>query len=140
VRLLRKSFSDFLVGYEGTGTDSFRVNAVETHTMLASKCIQRMISDNGLRNDICNIKEPGKSRGEIGKEIIADHLPPDLEYACLYWVFHLQQGGRRIKDGDEVHIFLKEHFLHWLEALSLIGKISESNGLIGNLQSIIGVS
>jgi hypothetical protein len=138
IRLLHKSFSDFLLGQEGTGIENFRVDATKTHAMLALRCIQRM--SHGLREDICDIRELGKSRSEIGKGIVADHIPPDLDYACLYWVFHFQQSRRRITDGDVVHAFLKEHFLHWLEALGLIGKISESNGMIGTLQSLIAVS
>ena len=140
VRLLHKSFSDFLLGHEGTGTDSFRINAAETHAMLVLRCIQRMTSNNGPREDICNVRKPGKLRGEISKEIVADHIPPDLDYACLYWVFHLHQSGQRIINGGEVHHILHAHFLHWLETLSLIGKISESAGLIGILQSLMTVS
>ena len=125
VRLLHKSFSDFLLGHEGTGTASFRVNAAAIHATLASKCIQRMKSNNGLRRDICNVQEPGKSRDEIEKAIIARHIPPDLDYACLYWVYHLQHNGRRITDEEEVYKFLHEHFLHWLESLCLLRKLSD---------------
>jgi hypothetical protein len=38
MHILHKSFSDFLLGDEGTGIVSFRVNAAETHAILASKC------------------------------------------------------------------------------------------------------
>ena len=97
-----------------------------THAMLASKCIRRMKSDNnGLRKDICNVQEPGKSRGEIDKAIVARHIPPDLGYACLHWVYHLRHSGRCITDEDEVYIFLHAHFLHWLESLSLLRRLSD---------------
>jgi hypothetical protein len=69
MHILHKSFSDFLVGDEGTGIKNFRVNAAETHAMLASKCIQRM--ENGLSKDICSIQGPRKLRGEVDKAIIA---------------------------------------------------------------------
>jgi hypothetical protein len=138
VRLLHKSLSDFLLGQARTSMQSFRVDAAKTHAMLGLRCIQRM--NEKLGNDICQLKKPGKLRAEIDKGIVADHIPPDLDYACLYWVFHVQQSGRRITDGDKVHIFLKEHFLHWQEALSLTGKMAESNGLISTLQSLITVS
>ncbi|RYP03115.1 hypothetical protein DL765_010598 [Monosporascus sp. GIB2] len=125
VEVLHKSFSDFLLGREGTGTDNVRVSAAETHAMLVSKCIQRMKSRNGLRKDVCNLQEPGKSRDEIDKAIVAGHIPPDLEYACLYWVYHLQHSGRRITDGDEICDFLNAHFLHWVESLSLLRRLSD---------------
>lgn len=75
VRPLHKSFSDFLLGQEGTCIENFRVDAAKTHTMLASRCIQRMSHGlHGLRKDICNVREPGKLRSEIGKGIVADRI------------------------------------------------------------------
>lgn len=140
VRVLHKSFSDFLLGQEETGSATFRVNAAEIHKTLSSKCIQRMKKyDDGLRKDICNVKEPGKSRAEIDKAIITCNIPPDLGYSCLYWVYHLQHSGRRITDEDKVYTFLYTHFLHWLEALSLIGRIPEAIGMIDSLLTIVEV-
>lgn len=138
VEILHKSFSDFLLGQEETGTAEFRVNAAESHAMLASKCIQRM--GNRLSKDICSVRDPGKSRDEIDKAIIARHIPPDLEYACLYWVYHLQHSGRRITDSDELCIFLYTHFLHWLESLSWMRKISEGILAISSLEAQIPAS
>ena len=138
VEILHKSFSDFLLGQEGTGIAEFRVNAAESHGRLASKCIQRM--ENRLSKDICSVRDPGKSRDEIGKAIIASHIPPDLEYACLYWVYHLQHSERHITDSDELCIFLYTHFLHWLESMSWVGKISEGILAISSLEAQIPVS
>jgi hypothetical protein len=42
-------------------------------------------------------------------------------------------------DGD-VHRFLKVHLLHWIEALSWLGKTSDVIRLLGSLQSIVIVS
>jgi hypothetical protein len=139
VEILHKSFSDFLLGQGGTRTDNFRVDPAETHAMLASKCIQRMTGDNGLQRDICNLEEPGKLRDEIDKAIVARHIPPDLEYACLYWVYHLQHSGRRITDEDEVCTFLYAHFLHWLECLSLLRKLSDGISSIRTLLDTVQV-
>lgn len=138
VRFLHKSFSDFLLGQEGTGTTEFRVDAAETHKMLALKCIHRM--SNGLRKDICEIGDQGRTMDGIDKTTVIRQIPPDLEYACLHWAYHLQHSGQLIKDGDKASTFFHEHFLHWLEALSLIGKISESIGLIDKLLGMVDVS
>jgi NACHT domain len=138
VRLLHKSFADFLLGQEGTGTADFRVDAEKTHATLALKCIQRM--ENGLSKDICSVQDPGKSRDKTDKAIIVHHIPPDLEYACLYWVYHLEHSGRCITDRDEVCTFLYTHFLHWLESLSWMRKISEGILAIASLETIALVS
>ena len=52
-------------------------------------------------------------------------LPAELQYACLYWVRHIQKGESQLQDDGEVHVFLQKHLLHWLEALSLMQKISD---------------
>jgi hypothetical protein len=140
VRLRHKSFSDFLRGQEGTGMDSFRINAVEKHAMLASKCIDRMKRENGgLRKDICNLQDYGKPRDKIGETTIREVIRPDLKYAYLNWVYHLQQCRQDITDED-IYAFLREHFLHWLEALSLIKKMTEGVVMVRTLESMLTVS
>ena len=41
---------------------------------------------------------------------------------------------------DKVYNFLRQHFLHWLEALSLMNRIAEAIELISVLQLILSVS
>ncbi|KAF6793373.1 g-protein beta wd-40 repeats containing [Colletotrichum sojae] len=120
IRLLHKSFSDFLLSPYDSGVGKYRVDPAETHAMLAAKCIQCMKTR--LKRDICNIQKLDMSRDDIDQEVIGTHIPADLEYACLYWVYHLQRSGRL--RGDDVCVFLFEHFLHWLEALALLGRLS----------------
>jgi WD40 repeat protein len=43
-------------------------------------------------------------------------------------------------DDDQVHVFLREHFLHWFEALGWLGKVSEGIHAISLLESIVSVS
>lgn len=123
IRLLHKSFSDFLLKQDETGIAAFRVDARETHAILNSNCIQRM--NDALRQDICSIQEPGMLVDGIDKQTIDYHIPADLKYACLYWVHHLQLSGQRITNGDAVCHFFDIHLLHWLEVLSFLNKLSE---------------
>jgi hypothetical protein len=83
---------------------------------------------------------PGKPRADIDKQTILACLPLEVQYACLYWVYHLKGSKRRVRDGDEIHRFLERYLLHWLEALSLIGRVSESVGMIDELRSMTNVS
>ncbi len=138
VRVLHKSFSDFLLGQEGMDATEFRVEAKEIHLMLLSQCIQRMSSGNGLRKNICEIGEPGKLISEIDRTTVSRHISPDLEYACLYWTYHLQQGGR-VTNEDEIYTFVRTHFLHWLESLSLLRRLSDGIQSIRDLLAIIPV-
>jgi hypothetical protein len=70
----------------------------------------------------------------------------EVQYACRYWVDHLQKSNVVLRDGESeslhnrVHTFLNEHCLHWLEALSLMGNLSEGVLMVKKLESILTVS
>lgn len=138
VRLLHLSFRDFLLDDEKRGK-SFWIDKRETHTRLASKCLQLMSSSKGLRQNMCNLRMPGTLRSEIDNQVIDNALSPEVRYACRYWVHHLEQSEGRIRDGDLVHAFLQRYFLYWLEALSLMREASESIHMINSLQSHVDV-
>ena len=122
VRLLHLSFRDFLLDPQRRGKSPFWVDETEMHKRLAIKCLQLMSSLKGLRKNMCNLM-PGTLRSKIDQQTIANNLPPELRYACCYWVYHLEQSKRRIHDGDPAHLFLEKYFLYWLEAISLIGEV-----------------
>jgi hypothetical protein len=68
--------------------------------------------------------------------------PPDPDplaasrYSCIYWVDHLAQSQQQLVDGDPTHLFLQKHFLHWLEAMSLMRKLSSCVHLLKRLQAL----
>ena len=144
IRTFHLSFRDFLIDPAKRTTNEFWVDEAECHKRIADCCLRLLHSkDQGrdhLGRDICNLKEPGKLRIEIDAKTIDKSLPPHIQYACLHWVYHIEQSKDRVRDGDQVHLFLKRHFLHWLEALSLMGKISDSIAIIGILHSLLAVS
>ena len=77
---------------------------------------------------------------DVESSQIEQYLLPEVRYACLYWVRHLQKSGAQLYDNDHVHRFLQVHLLHWLEALSWIGKTSEGMLAILSLEAQISVS
>ncbi|WYZ39980.1 hypothetical protein EsH8_IV_000321 [Colletotrichum jinshuiense] len=133
IRLLHKSFSDFLFGLNDSSVSIYRADAIEIHAMLATKCIQRM--ELGLKRDICDIRKRDTLRHKIDTQLINKCIPTDLKYACLYWVYHLKRSKRPI--DNEICIFLYEHFLHWLETLSLLGCLSDGYIALRELLEII---
>lgn len=94
---------------------------------------------NHLTKDICKLNMPGQARMDIDDRTINKFLPPHVRYACLYWVYHFNQSNASIRDADEIHLFLKCHFIHWLEALSLLGEMSKSIMTINTLQALVEV-
>jgi hypothetical protein len=140
VRLLHLSFRDFLLDPEKRKANPFWVDEKESNSKLATHCLQLMSTDDNLKKDICDLQTPGRLRTEVDQQTIDGCLPADVQYACLYWVYHLKESKDMIRDGELVHNFLERHFLHWLEALSLTGRVSESIRLIDELQSVVDVS
>ncbi|RKK63627.1 Vegetative incompatibility protein HET-E-1 [Fusarium oxysporum] len=137
IKPLHLSFRDFLINRDKHKTDPFWVDEKETHKKLAIRCLQLLMNDGYLKKDMCDLRTPGVARSDIDRCKIDESLPSEAQYACLYWVYHLKESHERIRDEDRAHKFLERHFLHWLEALSLIGRISESIGFIDQLQSIV---
>jgi NACHT domain len=139
VRLLHLSFRDFLLDPQKRGKSPFWVDERKTHERIATKCLQLMSTSKGLKKNICNLERPGTLRSEIDGQIIDACLLAEVRYACRYWVYHLEKSNSGICDNGQVHVFLREHLLHWLEAMSLLGNTSESITMIATLQSILEV-
>ncbi|KXX73153.1 Vegetative incompatibility protein HET-E-1 [Madurella mycetomatis] len=138
VRMFHLSFHDFLVDPNKQDTNPFWIDKAATNEKIAINCLELLSVY--LKKDICDLRMLGTARADVESSIIDSHLPSDIRYACLYWVYHIQQSGTRITDVHQAYVFLKRHFLHWLEALSLLGKISESVGMIRDLQGLVSPS
>jgi hypothetical protein len=93
-----------------------------------------------LKQDICGQGAPGTPVTDIERSQVERSLPPEVQYACLYWVQHLQKSGAQLREDDQVYQFLQVHLLHWLEALSWMRKISEGIYAILSVESIALVS
>ena len=136
LRLHHPSFRDFLFNKDRCG--DFWVDEKEAHQILAAGCIQLMSQT--LKKDICEMHAPGSQASHVESSRIQKCLPPEVQYACLYWVQHLQRSGSQAYDGGEAHRFLQAHLLHWLEALGWMGKASEGIQAILSLEANVLVS
>jgi hypothetical protein len=97
------------------------------------------VMDTNLKRNICDLPSYGTLQKDINSQDVIQRLSAELQYSCSYWVHHLHQSKDCIPH-TKVFSFLKRHFLHWLEALSLMGVISEAVGMIDMLQAAVGVS
>src|SRR5467141_5471053 len=89
-----------------------------------------------LRRDIYNLQDPGS----MMKNVPDPDPLASIRYSCVFWVDHLCKADdksldRKKEPSDDMAIFtfLKEHFLHWLESLSLICSLSDGVLSIKNL-------
>jgi hypothetical protein len=111
---------------------------MRAHSDLCNKCLQLM--SNTLDRDICGLSKPGALAKDVEISILARYLPSHVQYACRYWVKHLQglEHDQREKAGlcEKVQVLLEKHFLHWLEALSLTGNFTESSIVLQTFLSV----
>ena len=139
ITLFHLSFRDFLVDSALEHESKLWVNAKEAHRTLGMHCI-RLLESGGLKEDICGVIAPGTRRSAVARSKVHSSLPEDIAYACCYWVQHVMSSGDQIKDSDTVLRFLQKHVLHWVEALSWLGKTSDVIHNIAALRSVVDVS
>ncbi|KAJ5683401.1 Vegetative incompatibility protein HET-E-1 [Penicillium macrosclerotiorum] len=135
VRLFHLSFRDFLLDSDKLHGSRFSISEEETHGKIAMKCLNLLSSH--LQEDICDLKMPGTQIVNIPIPLINSCISADIRYACLHWVYHIVEGKMHLTDTHPVYAFLKKHFLHWLEVLSLLRKASDSIAMMRNLQDLL---
>jgi len=142
ITLLHPSFRDFLLDNTRCQDPRLMVVAESTHKGLAVRCLELM--SRGLRRGICSQKHSGILKSDIDPETLRRFLPAEVQYACRYWVDHLQRGNVKLCDGEPLHNqvddFFNEHFLHWLEALSLLGNMHDGILMVKAINSMLPVS
>ncbi len=138
IRLFHPSFRDFLLAKGRCQNTKFWVDEEGGHRMLVDCCIRLMATS--LKQDICGLHVPGIILANITSSQVHKYLHPELQYACLYWIDHLQKSNVQLHDSDQVHQFLEVHLLHWLEALACLGKGSEGILAVLSLEAYIKVS
>jgi hypothetical protein len=138
ITLFHLSFRDFLID-SALKENIFWIEAAEMHSQLGMHCI-RLLESGGLKEDVCGVVAPGTRRSEVAKSVVCASLPEALTYACCYWIQHVVSGEEQIKDDSAVLPFLEKHILHWMEALSWLGKTSDVIHNLAALRSVVDVS
>jgi len=137
VGLLHPSFRDFLLDESRCIDQHFWVDQTLAHSKLARSCLDVM--SHGLKRNICHLPNPSCSIDDVDRWEIARYIPGQLQYACKYWLGHVVHGQCSLEDGV-IHSFLKQHFLHWLEALSIIGRFRDALTMMIELECVLVVS
>ena len=91
LRLYYPSFRDFLLDKRRCGDPCFQVDEKLAHQTLAYSCIRLMLTS--LKQDICGLNTPGALITDVECSRVEHSLPFELQYACLYWIKHLQKSG-----------------------------------------------
>ncbi|OJI79582.1 hypothetical protein ASPTUDRAFT_48250 [Aspergillus tubingensis CBS 134.48] len=138
ISLFHLSFRDFLVDPKRCDDKSLLIDEKEANKALFHRCMDILLKQGSLRRNICNIEHPGTAAVEVWQEIINKHLPRVVQYACWHWGTHINcVGSIQTTEATRLLTFLKEHFTHWLEALSLTRRMSHASPTMTELKTHI---
>ncbi|KAF5687077.1 heterokaryon incompatibility protein het-E-1 [Fusarium denticulatum] len=133
IRMLHSSFRDYLMDPDIEG-NPFQIDEKESSRDLVGDCFQAMAN---LKTDVCHLGIPSQLRSTLGPEIIDECLPPEVQYACIYWIIHQIVAGIGPGDAAAILNFLEKHLLHWFEAMILLGGSAVDAKLIDFLDDAI---
>ncbi|KAL5584445.1 hypothetical protein FOVSG1_013834 [Fusarium oxysporum f. sp. vasinfectum] len=133
IRMLHPSFRDYLMDPYIEG-NPFRIDEKKSSRDLVGDCFQPMES---LKTDVCHLGIPGMLRSTLRPELIDEYLPPEVQYAFIYWIDHQRVAGIAPGDAAAILNFLEKHLLHWFEAMILLGEVYLITGLIRSLKSVL---
>jgi hypothetical protein len=142
IYFVHQSAKDFLL--DKAVAEVFPSGIEAVHYSIFARSLQAMSKT--LQRDMYCLQELGVLIEEV-KQPDLDPLAL-LRYSCIYWVDHLCKSDpvcsatykQDIQDEGAVHAFLRENYLHWLEALSLCRSMAKGVLSIANLQSLVKVS
>ena len=124
--LSHPSFQDFLLDPRRYVDIQFQIDANDSHIRLLRRCMGLTFR---LHENICNLSEVGILVKDISKDVIEQHLPPDVRYSCRCWLDHFQHGHPVAEDMHIIRFFIEQHYLHWLESFILITVGDVSGGI-----------
>nr|CAL30201.1 HNWD3 [Podospora anserina] len=138
VYFVHQSAKDFLSGevsnnnnYQDAFKWVFHAGKEKVNHDIFSKSLH--IMSTVLRRDIYGLKAPGFSIDQVS---VPNPDPlASVRYSCIYWIDHLcdlisstnSKWVHLLQDNGDVQKFLTTKYLYWLEALSLLGALS--NGI-----------
>jgi hypothetical protein len=126
VYLIHQSAKDYLRNSKGSAAN-FPAGHFAIHHRIYQESLQNLSAR--LRRNIYGLEDPAISVSEIANPSSDCDPLIDLRYSCMYWLDHFLEAtsassSENVSKAYKVASdFFKEHLLHWLESLSLIGGV-----------------
>ncbi len=121
---VHQSAKDYIL--QAASKHVFPSGTVQKHRTIFARSLQ--IMSRVLQRDIYRLGSPGFSIERV-EEPSPDPLAA-VRYSCIYWIDHLRdcdsplEEVSRLQNSSMVDTFLREKYLYWLEALSLLRSMS----------------
>ncbi|RAK95232.1 uncharacterized protein BO80DRAFT_275102 [Aspergillus ibericus CBS 121593] len=117
------SFKDYVLDGSRCPNRLFHITKERRHAELFRGCIKVM--KESLHREIRNLHD---HRSTVDAESSREQLPQYVRYACMFWVEHLSLSGLPPKqESYEVEVFVKRHFLQWLEFMAWLKMIPDAD-------------
>ena len=85
---------------------------------------------NSLKQDVCGQAAPGILVADVESSRIEQCLPPEVRYACLYWIQHLQKSDAQLCDDDKVVYYA---FIHDIKRFTLHNRSAIERGSLTDI-------
>ncbi|KAL3478561.1 hypothetical protein BJX99DRAFT_105023 [Aspergillus californicus] len=132
VEVFHLSFRDFIVNPSRCTDRQLRIEESQAHDTLFLRCVDLMTVS--LRKDMCNLGDDGILASTIPRSRVIARIPHPLQYACLYFGSHISKARLSRSQSVKLDEFLRNHFLHWLEALSLMRRVGDGVRILETLE------
>ena len=117
VHVLHPSFANFLLDPRRCGRDIWFIDLAIHNCHLALRCLH--VLDQTLQYNF-----RGLSLSSTGWN---DGLTEEISYACNFWVKHVCAVKEEVASLTEpLDIFMFQHLLHWIEAMSILRRSRET--------------
>ncbi|KAF4222482.1 hypothetical protein CNMCM6457_001372 [Aspergillus fumigatiaffinis] len=136
VYFIHQSAKEFLTGK--ASDELFPAGIELIHHTIFSRSLSNM--GLALRRDVYSLRNPGFPIDKV-KRPKPDPLGA-VRYSCIYWVNHLQDARQiaAVKQSqvcDKISGFLREKYIYWLEALSLLDSMSQGVRSMSKLEDLV---
>lgn len=123
IRVLHKSFPDYLTSHQRCTDDRFYIDSLDHHTTLTVRCLELMTT--ALKGNTCNI--PRYAMNNDIKDSFTrrqNNIDEALVYACRFWANHLCSmpiaGKEVMRIIELLKKLIQRNLLKWLEVLSIV--------------------
>jgi hypothetical protein len=131
VRILHPSFADFLTDRDRCKEEVWFIETASHNDHLASLCLDRLKV--ALKRNVCGMT--------LSSTTAEGDLADDIAYACIFWIEHVHLiTNNAVSMADRIDQFLRQHLLHWLEAMSILKRSRDTVYLLQCLLDWIHVS
>ncbi|KAF7975669.1 hypothetical protein HWV62_8761 [Athelia sp. TMB] len=127
------SFFDFLTDQDRSL--AYSIDPTQYSQYFVKPCLRLLSS--GLRFNICELPSsytPNTVLADLADRV-TKHITPVLGYASHFLGQHLKYTPYDQAVLEGLRALLKEHFLHWLEVLSLLKQISAASKLFASIHA-----